>query len=548
MTSPVIDAGDDLPLTLPRLWRKQARKYGERILLACDDVRLSYAEADRRSATLARGLLAAGVCKGSHVGLLYPNGADFLIGMLAAARIGAVVLPLSTLSTADELRWLLANSDTGFLLAASEFRSHRYAEVLGAALPELDLSKPPPLRAATAPWLRRIWFSGASPGGRHAGWSMSALESLAAEIDAACLEAVEDRVSPADRLAIIHTSGSTSHPKGVIHTHGAMIRHLDNICALRSYRADDVLYSTAPWFWIAGFGFSLLGPIVAGARTVCSNATEPGRILDLIERERPTITTGYGTPLARLAADPSFEKRDLSSIRRGTLYPIMAPEARPRDPELRHNIYAMTEFGGTLSLGDTEKDLPERYRGSFGRVVPGYETKIIDPETGEQRGAGEIGELWVRGPFLMEGYYGKPRSQTFEPDGWFRTGDLGLFDAEGFFYLKDRLGNMIKTSGANVSPREVEGVLGKLIGGQTCYVFGLPDPQRGQVVAAVVVAEHDGDVDEDDLRRRLAEKLSSYKVPRRIFRFPNADVPLLGSGKIDMRRLAALARQRWQNA
>lgn len=546
MTSPVIDAGDDLPLTLPALWRKRVQQHGEQILLACDDVRLAYAEADRRSGILARGLLAAGVCKGAHVGLLYPNGAEFLIGMLAAARIGAVVLPFSTLSKPDELRWLLANSDTGYLLAAAEFRSHRYADALTAALPELDLSKAPPLRGATAPWLRRAWFDGPVPERSHPGWSMGDLEALAGEIEETYLEAIEARVTPADRLAIIHTSGSTSNPKGVIHTHGAMIRHLGNICELRSYRSDDVLYSTAPWFWIAGFGFSLLGPIVAGARTVCSNATEPGNILDLLERERPTITTGYGAPLARLATDPSFETRDLSSIRRGTLYPIMAPELRPRDPELRHNIYAMTEFGGTLALGDNENDLPERYRGSFGRVVPGYETRIVDPESGEPCGTGEIGELWVRGPFLMEGYYGRPRSQTFEPEGWFRTGDLGRFDEDGFFYLKDRLGNMIKTSGANVSPREIEGVLGALTGGLQCHVFGLSDPQRGQIVAAVVVTEREDAIDEDRLKRELAEKLSSYKVPRRIFRIRSIEVPQFGSGKVDMRGLAALVRERWQ--
>ena len=123
MISTVIDAGDGLPLTLPAVWRRQASRQADRILLACDDTRLSYAEADARSRRLARGLLAAGATKGSHVALLHPFGPDFIVGMLAAARIGAVVVPLSTLSTADELRWLLTHADAGFLLAASEFRS-----------------------------------------------------------------------------------------------------------------------------------------------------------------------------------------------------------------------------------------------------------------------------------------------------------------------------------------------------------------------------------------------------------------------------------------
>ena len=384
MTSSVIDAGDDLPLTIPALWRRQAREQADRLLLACDDERISYAEAEQRSRRLARGLLAAGANKGSHVALLYPNSSDFIVAMLAAARIGAVVLPFSTLSTAEELRWLLTHSDTAFLLAASEFRSHRYRELLQAALPELDFSRPPPLRSLTAPWLRRIWFSGAVPKGHDAGWSIEALKESAATIGEEYLEAVERRVSPSDRFVIIHTSGSTATPKGVIHTHGALIRHHENINEIRQFAPEDVLFSTAPWFWIAGFGFTLVGAIVAGGSLVFSNATVASDVLDLLERERPTMTCGFAASVLRLAADPTFEKRDLSSIRRGGLFPILAAEVRPRDFDLRHIGYGMTEVGGALTGGD-ESDLPEHQRGAMGSILPGFEVKLVDPETGKER-------------------------------------------------------------------------------------------------------------------------------------------------------------------
>ena len=293
MTSAVIDAGDDLPLTIPALWRRQCCKHADRILLVCDETRLSYGEADVRSRQLARGLLGAGATKGCHVALLYPNGTDFIVGLLAAARIGAVVVPLSTLSTADELRWLLSHSDAAFLLVAPEFRSRHYDELLQAAFPELDLSRPPPLQSLTAPWLRRICFSGPTPIGRDAGWSIEALEAAGSTIDDRHLDAIEARVSPADRFVFMHTSGSTSTPKGVIHTHAPLIRHLDNINQIRRFVPEDILFSTAPWFWIAGFGFGLLGTLVAGACIVCSNATAAPDVLDLIERERPTMTNGY---------------------------------------------------------------------------------------------------------------------------------------------------------------------------------------------------------------------------------------------------------------
>jgi len=544
MTSVVIDAGDGLPLTIPALWRRQCDRCADRTLLVCDETRLTYGDADVRSRRLARGLIRAGATKGCHVALLFPTGVDFILGLLAAARIGAVVVPFSTLSTADELRWLLGHSDAAFLLAAPEFRSRRFDELLRAALPELDFSRPPPLRSLSAPWLHRICFSGPTPIGRDTGWSIEALEAAGSTIEERHLDAIEARVSPADRFVIMHTSGSTSTPKGVIHTHAALIRHLDNINQIRRYDAEDRLFSTAPWFWIAGFGFGLLGTIVAGACIVCTNATAAPDILDLVERERPTITNGYPPSVARLAADPSFSRRNLSSIRRGNLYTISASDVRPRDPALRHDIYGSTEVGSALTMSADESDLPERLRGSCGSFLPGFEVKIVDPETGAECAQGESGELWIRGPFLMEGYYGKHRSEIFQPDGWWRSGDVGLINAEGFFFLKGRLGNMIKTAGANVAPREVEAVLSELTGGMQCFVIGLPDAQRGQLVTAVLVADRDGEVDEAVLKQKLAVKLSSYKVPRRILRLSQADLPMLSSGKVDIARLKTLAQQR----
>ncbi len=544
MVATVIDAGDDLPLTLPALWRRHAREHADRILLACDDAHLSYAEAELRSRRLARGLLAAGAGKGSHVALLHPNGPDFIIAALAAARIGAVVIPFSTLSTANELRWLLNHSDAAFLIAAPGFRSHRYDELLQAALPDVDFSRAPPLRSSTAPWLRGVWFNGSTPKHWHEGWSIKALEDLGSTIDEQLLDATEARVSPADRLVIIYTSGSTGSPKGVIHTHGALIRHIDNVNQIRRYTPEESLFSTAPWFWVAGFVFGLLGTIVAGARLVCSNAAPASQVLDVLERERPTMTNGYAMTVLRLAEDPSFAGRDLSSMRRGNLYPIMPPEVRPRDPSLRHSIYGMTEVGGVATMSSDEGDLPESQRGSCGSFAPGHEAKIVDDETGKDCATGEIGELWLRSPFLMDSYYGRPRSELFTVDGWWRTGDLGKIDADGFFYIGGRRGDMIKTSGANVAPREVEAILQELTGGLQCLVLGLPDARRGQVVVAVVVADQDTDVTEADLKQKAAGKLSSYKVPRRIFRLEQAAIPVLSSGKINTRKLVELLQQR----
>jgi acyl-CoA synthetase (AMP-forming)/AMP-acid ligase II len=545
MTSDVIDAKDGLPLTLPAVWRRHMEgiaRRGDRLLNVCDDQRMTYAEADARSRRLARGLLAAGVMKGCQVALLYPNGPDFIVGLLAATRIGAVAVPLSTLSTPAELRWLLTNSDTAVLLAAPGYRSHSYTEALQAAFPEIDFSRPPPLRVAAAPWLRRIAFGGETPARWDRGWSIAALEALGEPVEDGYLEAAEDRVQPGDRLAIIHTSGSTSTPKGVVHQHGPLLRHTYNINEIRGLVPEDVFFTTAPWFWVAGFGYGLLGVLAAGAEMVCSNSLVAAETLDLLERERPTITNGIWRGVQRLADDPSFAGRDLSSIRRGNLFPIMAADVRPKDPTLRHDIYGASEGGGGLTLSADTRDLPEHLRGSCGPFLPGVETRIIDLETGKDAAPGEPGELWLRSPFLMEGYYGKPRSQVFDRDGWWRSADIGVITEDGYFIIKGRLGDMIKTAGANVAPREVEAVLADVSGGLASIVIGLPDPERGQAVTAVVLSEDE--IDEAELRRRLAARLSSYKVPRRIIRLAPSEAPVLSSGKYDIRRLTALVQAR----
>ncbi len=316
-------------------------------------------------------------------------------------------------------------------------------------------------------------------------------------------------------------------PKGVVHTHAALLEHQRNLNAVRGLTADDRLFCNSPFFWIGGFAFGLLATLVAGSTLVCSNATDAGQTLDMLEAERPTVTNGFVAGIAHLARHPSIGARDLSSMRRGNLYPIMAPEARPADPELRHNMLGMTEAGGVVLLSGDESDQPEHRRGSFGKPAPGFEAKVDD-----------LGELCIRGPYVMQRYYKRSREECFDADGWFHTGDLVRTDEDGFYYFIGRRGSMIKTAGANVSPAEVEKAIARVSGGWAAYVLGIPDAERGQAVVAVIATE--GHVDEPALRHELKQELSAYKIPRRIIALAPAEIPLLSSGKVDMSRLAAV--------
>lgn len=514
--------------TVAKTLRRQAAARPEHALLVCDDERITYAQADHQSARLARGLIALGAGKGTHVGLLYPNGVDFVVAMLAAARIGAVVVPFSTFATARELKEQLVDSDVRILLSAAAFRSHDYVQRLREGVSESDFDCDRALFVATVPQLRHV----------AVGRDFERVYQLADTVDTTLL-ALEDDVDGSDVLTIIYTSGTTSAPKGVVHTHAALLDHQKNLNEIRGLTAADKLFCNSPFFWIGGFAFGLLATVVAGSTLVCSNAADPAATLDLLEHEKPTITNGFATAVAHLAAHPSFPARDLSSMRRGNLYPIMAPDVRPVDAELRHNMLGMTEAGSVVLISGDESDQPEERRGSFGKPGPGFETMIVEPDTGRVCGVGEVGELCIRGPYVMQGYYKRSREECFDADGWFHTGDLVRTDADGFMHFAGRLSTMIKTAGANVSPAEVEQAIAKF--GLAAHVVGIPDAERGELVAAVVVMPDAADTfDEAVLRAQLKAELSAYKIPRRYLAVPRAQVPLLPSGKVDTRQLKKL--------
>ena len=258
----------------------------------------------------------------------------------------------------------------------------------------------------------------------------------------------------------------------MIHTHGALIRHLDNLNQIRRYTPDEVLFSNSPFFWIGGLAYSLLGTLVAGGRLVCSNSPRCGR---RARRPRARAADDWSTasPSPSPISRATRASRDATCPRSGagTSTRSCRTTSGRRDPDLRHAMLGMTETGSVCLVSDDESDQPEHRRGSFGRPAPGFEAVVVDPDTGAPCGPGEPGELCLRGPFLMEGYYGRERHEVFDADGWYRTGDFVVVDADGFFYFQGRRGDMIKTSGANVSPREVEAAIRDLAG-LTAHVIG----------------------------------------------------------------------------
>lgn len=516
----------------PTFVRSLAERHGHKPCICLGEQRLSYAEIEARSRLWARGLLAQGIGKGTRVGLLMPNGPDWVTAWLAVTRIGALLVPLNTFYQARELGWVLRHADVDTLLCVDRFLRNDYLERLERFAPGLSGSGPR-IQVAALPYLRSVRVLGASE--RSWATPLLDLENSADSVPEPLLEAVEAEVTPADPMLIIYSSGSTADPKGAVHTHGAMLRHAHNLNQFRDLNGDDRMYSPMPFFWVGGFVFNLLSALDLGAALVTEEAFEPGKTLELLERERVTIVAGWPHYSKALVEHPSFPERDLSSLRGGNLYDLLPEEQRPRDLELRPNSLGMTETSGPHTIDRMDRELPEKLRGSFGRSVPGLDHKIVDPQTGATLGADEFGEICVRGYSVTQGLYKKEREEVFDRDGFYHTGDGGHFTADGVLFFKARLGDLIKTAGANVTPREVEIVIEGLPEVLAAHVVAVPHPDRGENVAAAVVLREGAELTREALRDALKRELSAYKVPRHIWFLDG--VPMTDSGKADKRAL-----------
>ncbi len=533
----------DFPPTLPELLRRAAAKHGDRIFLTLGERRLSYRAAAAESAQLARALLARGVGKGTRVGVLMPNGPDFGVAFLAAARIGALAIPINTFFKARELGWVLRHADVHTLLCWDQLLGNDYLERLESAAPSLAGQRPGALVAPELPYLRQVVVWGKSLRGFAERSEDFVAGGARSAFDAEFLARVEEQVSPADPLVIVYSSGSTAEPKGAVHSHGSVVRHAVNTNQFRDAVADDRMWAPMPFFWVGGLVFTFVSAMDVGYALVCETHFEPSATLAMLERERVTIGGAWPQYIQALASHPDFRTRDLSSLRLGNL--LDALQGVRRAPEMRANSLGMTETCGPHTIDRMDVDLPEHQRGSFGRSVPGVEHKVVDPETGATLPPGTPGEICVRGYSLMQGLYKREREEVFDADGFYHTGDVGHFNAEGLLYFQARLGEMIKTGGANVTPREVEIVLDQLPGVQSSFVVGIPHPTRGQnVAAAIVPAEGAAALDAEALRGLLRAELAAYKLPRHLYFYPREELPFTDSGKIDRKKLTLLLAER----
>jgi acyl-CoA synthetase (AMP-forming)/AMP-acid ligase II len=519
-----------MPASIPELLAmRRAEPDGE--FLVTDNERLTFAEADTASLELADALLASGVGKGSRVGILFPNCAQWLISWLAAARIGALTVPLSTFAPGGELGRLLRHTDVQVVLMGQTIAGHDLVERIQDALPGLTDSGAV-IAAPAAPYLRRIHVWPDCDRSWARPWPR-------AESVAPLARSAEDEVWPADDLVVVTTSGTTALPKSVVHTHGSLVRHAYILARHRGVTSTDRIYSPMPFFWVGGLTMVVLQALSTGAAILAQDVFEAGSTLALLERERVTFISCWAQASQAMADHPDFATRDLSSVRGGTMLEALPADRRPREPELMPNLLGMTETGGPHTMVEVpDTPLPPELRGSFGIPLPGMvQHRIVDPASGVEAPAGQEGEIQVRGQIVMNGIYKQERHEVFGPDGWYATGDRGWFDDAGHLHFTGRASTLIKTAGSNVSPAEVECVLDSMPDVLHSFVVALPHPVRGQVVGAAVVPANGARLSVETIVAHARRNLSTFKVPKVIRLVAENDLPMLPTGKVDRQGL-----------
>jgi len=496
-----------------------------------DDGRATYAEVDQRSALLARQLMAAGVGKGTRVGIMIPNSVAFVVTWFAIVRIGATAVTISTLSTPAEIAKIARHSDIHMLFAAERYLHHDYIARVAEAFPGIEAGRAPHFYAA-APYLRDIWFwSDKAP-----AWASRVDLSAEPRVAVDMLQSAERQVAPADIVSIIYTSGSTAEPKGVIHTHGNFMRQSRKLAAIYPYQRGDRLFGSAPMFWVGGLTVNLLNIMQVGGTLLGSSMTGPA-LLDFIQNERVNYFTGWPHLGRALASDPSFAARTFPDLRGGSLDDALPPERRAKHGNWFGNSLRMTETCGPHTMYRFEH--PPGHEVSSGTFQPGMEHRIVDADSGAVLPLGEMGELQVRGDALTVGMVKRERAEVFTPDGWYGTGDLCSI-RDNYLYFHGRVDDMIKSAGANVSPREVETVLAGLPGIAQAMVTGVADRKRGTVVGALLVPKPGAVIDREAVRAAASRQLSAYKVPRVMLVMEASKLPLLSSTKVDRRKLIAM--------
>ncbi|MCG7343131.1 AMP-binding protein [Sporosarcina sp. ACRSL] len=508
------------------------------------NIRRTYAEFDRETDELAKAFIGMGIQRGEHVAIWSDNKPQWLLSQFATGKMGAVLVTVNTNYQANELEYLLKQSDATTLILDEGFKGTSYIDIIRSICPELQESDDGVVSSDKLPKLKRIILMTDREESGIYKWSefLAHAEGISDEE----LANREKSLSPDDVINIQYTSGTTGFPKGVMLTHNNIVNNGKIIGDFMKLTKKDRLCIPVPFFHCFGAVLSNLAAVTHGSTMVILEQFDPFRVLEAVQEEKCTALNGVPTMFIAELNHPDFNKFDTSSLRTG----IMAGSTCPIEvmKQVIHDMgaeeiticYGQTEASPVITQTQTDDPIEKRVA-TVGKPHPFVEVKIIDPVTGEEVPVGSPGELCTRGYHVMKGYYNNEEAtrEAIDEDGWLRTGDIAVMDEDGYIDITGRIKDVIIRGGENIYPREVEEFLYKHPGISDVQIVGVPDPKYGEELMAWIIPKKGADINEENVRSFCLGNISYHKIPKYI-KFID-EYPMTASGKIQKFKLREMS-------
>jgi len=506
-------------------------------------LRFSWGEFNDRVDAMANGLLAIGVCKGTHVGIWAQNVPDWLTLLFACAKLGAVAITVNTNYKEHELAFIIENSDMHTICMTDGVSGNDYIQTINNLVPELKSSLRGQLNSSRFPLLKNVLYIGQQ---KYRGmYNTPEILLLGSNRSNEEFINIKKSINCHDVVNIQYTSGTTGFPKGVMLSHHNIANNGYFTGLHMDFSQNDRLCVCVPLFHCFGVVLAVMNCLTHGCTMVMVEKFDPLITLASIHRERCTAVYGVPTMFIAELNHPMFDMFDMSSLRTGIMAGALCPIELMRQVSDKMHMTITSVYGLTeTSPGMTQTRITDTFETRCTTVGSDFEfveVAVIDPETGEKCPDGVQGEMCCRGYNVMKGYYKNPEAtaQVIDKNGFLHSGDLGVKDPDGNYRITGRIKDMIIRGGENISPREIEDFLYHMPGVKDAQVVAINSPKYGEDVAVFIIAHEGANLLEEDVLSFCKDKIARYKIPRYIF-FVN-EYPLTGSGKIQKFKLREMA-------
>ena len=515
----------------------------EYVVYSDRDLRFTWKQFNERVDNLAKGLMAIGVEKNSHVGIWATNVPDWLTFLYATSKIGAVLVTVNTNYKQSELEYLCQDSDLHTLCIIDGTWECDYVDMTYKMLPELKTCQRGYLKSEKFPAMKNVVYIGQE---KYRGmYNTAELLLLGKNVEDTTLLKAKSQVSCHDVVNMQYTSGTTGFPKGVMLSHHNIANNGFLTGEHMKFTQNDKLCVCVPLFHCFGVVLATMNCLTHGCTQVMVEKFDPLIVLASIHKERCTALYGVPTMFIAELNHPMFDMFDMSSLRTGIMAGSLCPIELMRQVNQKMfmdvtSVYGLTE----TSPGMTQTRIDDSFEvrcTTVGRDYEFTEVVVIDPETGEICSDGVQGELCCRGYNVMKGYYKNPKAtaEVIDKDGYLHSGDLGIRDSNGNYAVTGRIKDMIIRGGENIYPREIEEFLYHMPGIKDVQVAAVPSKKYGEEVGAFVILKEGAKMDTEEVREFCRGKISRYKVPKYVFFIEH--FPMTGSGKIQKFKLKELS-------